>query len=157
MLRFLTAAIGAAVISVSSSSLSAQSRPAAPPVIGACSLVSKAEVKTHLPWRPLLEQFPAEEEAMGTYGSGCEYPSVRVQVMTFSQGTVDNIRKKSGIETVSGIGDEAYFFNNANRYAELYVKVGARMLTLQANVNETVDGVKPGVMSLARVLVTKLR
>lgn len=146
-----------------SSSLLAQSRPAErpsalnPPIVRACSLMTKEEVKRHLPWAAMLDQFEAEEDALGNYGSGCEYPSVRVQVMTFSQGTIDAAKKKSGIETVSGVGDEAYLYNNANSYAELYVKVGGRLLTLQASFNGSIDAVKPGVLSLARALVAKLQ
>jgi hypothetical protein len=149
--------------SVWSPSLLAQSRPtqgpaaANPPIVAACSLISKEEVKRHLPWRPQLDQFDAEEEQLGSYGSACEYPSVRVQVMPFVQATIDNARKKSGIETVGGVGDEAYLYNNANRYAELYVKVGARLLTLQANVSGSIDEVRPGVVAMAKVLVAKLR
>ena len=81
--------------------------------IKACSLVTKEEVKKHLPWRPQLDQFPVEEEDIGTTGSSCNYPSVFIQVMLFTQGSIDAARKISGIETVSGIGDEAYFSNSA--------------------------------------------
>jgi hypothetical protein len=43
------------------------------------------------------------------------------------------VRKQDNTEAVSGVGDEAYFHNNSDRYAELYVKVGERALTLQAS------------------------
>jgi hypothetical protein len=119
--------------------------------------MSKDEVKRHLPWPAMLDQFPVEEEAMGTYGSGCEYPSVRVQVMTFAQGTIDELKKKAGLEAINGIGDEAYLYNNRNRYAELYVKVGGRALTLQASIKESLDEVRPGVLAMAKGLVAKLR
>lgn len=135
----------------------AQARQGALPVLRACSLVTKEEVKRHLPWAAMLDQFDPEEDAMGTYGTGCEYPSVRVQVMTFSQGTLDAVKKKDGLETISDVGDEAYLHHNPNGYAELYVKVGARTLTLQASIRTTFDEVKPGVVSLAKALVPKLR
>jgi hypothetical protein len=61
------------------------------------------------------------------------------------------------LETVGGVGDEAYFYNNGDQYAELYVRVGEHLLTVQANVNDTVDGVKPGTLNLAKALVVKLR
>lgn len=158
--RCIPTMFAASLVALTSPLLHAQAPPAprvAAPVIPACSLMSKDEVKRHLPWRPLLDQFPVEEEALGTYGSACEYPSVRVQVMTFAQASVDELKKKPGLEVVTGVGDEAYLLNNSNLYAELYVKVGRRMLTLQASFDGSMDTVRPGVMSLARALVTKLR
>jgi hypothetical protein len=83
--------------------------------IRVCDLLPKEEVKKHLPWRPALDQFPLEEEAIGATGSSCNYPSVFIQVLPYSQGTIDALKKKGGLETVSGIGDEAHFYNNANR------------------------------------------
>src|SRR4026209_1043410 len=76
-------------------SLAAQSRTPQQPSgagsqkIKACSLVTKEEVKKHLPWRPHLDQFPVEEEDIGTTGSSCNYPSVFIQVMLFTQGSID--------------------------------------------------------------------
>jgi hypothetical protein len=135
------------------------SRPApaaAAPRIKVCSLVPKEEVKAHLPWIAALDQFAPEEEAIGASGSSCNYPSVLIQVLPASPGTVDLVRKKPGIETIAGVGDEAYFNNNADRYAELFVRVGQRLLTLQANANGKVAAVKPGVVNLAKALVAKL-
>ena len=125
--------------------------------IKACSLLTKAEVKQHLPWIAALDQMPVEEEAIGNYGSSCNYPSVTIQVLPFSQGTIDALRKQGGLENVSGLGDEGYFHNNPNGYAEFYVKVGKQMLTVQANARDKVDAVKPGALSLAKALVAKLR
>jgi hypothetical protein len=70
---------------------------------------------------------------------------------------IDAARKKGGLETISGVGDEAYFYNNANRYAELYVKTGKSMLTLQANWDGKSEAVKTGSVNLAKALVAKLR
>jgi hypothetical protein len=150
-------------LSASPPSLAAQSKtpqqaPAArSPKIGACSLMTKEEVKKHLPWRPMLDQFAPEEEAIGISGSSCNYPSVFIQVMPFSPSMIDTARKKGGLEAIGGVGDEAYLYNNANRYAELYVKTGKHLLTLQANMEGNIEAVKPGVLSLAKALVAKLR
>jgi hypothetical protein len=130
-------------------------QPAA--AIRACSLVSKEEVKKHLPWAAVLDNMPIEEEPIGTSGSSCNYPSVHIQVLPFSQRTIDMARQKGGLETVSGVGDEAYFYNNAGRYAELYVKSGKHLVTLQANLDDNMASVKPGVVALARALVAKVR
>ena len=127
--------------------------------ISACSLLPKEEVKKHLPWLSMLDQMKIEEEPIGASGSSCNYPSVHVQVLSFSPSFLETARKKGGLETVAGVGDEAYFHNNSNRYAELYVKVGQRMLTLQADVpnDGKIESVKPGVLSLAKAYVAKLR
>jgi len=151
--RFINAALLAVLISATAPSLRPQSESAR---IGACSLVSKEEVKKHLPWIAALDRLGVEEEPMGASGSSCQYPSVMIQVLPFSQSTIDLVRKKAGIETIKGVGDEAYFYKNANRYAELYVRAGRHFLTLQANVEGNVESVKPGVLNLAKVLVGKL-
>lgn len=122
-----------------------------------CALVPKGEVKRHLPWIAALDQLPVEEEAIGASGSSCNYPSVTIQVLPFSSQALEAIRRRGGLETIAGVGDEAYFYNNRNRYGELYVRVGNRVLTVQANANDSVEGVKPGTISLAKVLVGKLR
>jgi hypothetical protein len=82
---------------------------------------------------------PVEEEPVGTSGSSCNYPSVFIQVLPFSQGTIDLVRRKSGLETIRGVGDEAYLHNNANRYAELYVRTGKHLLTVQANMDAKIE------------------
>jgi hypothetical protein len=70
---------------------------------------------------------------------------------------IDVARKKGGLETIRGVGDEAYFHNNASRYAELYAGAGKHLLTLQANADDKIVSVKPGVLNLAKALVAKLR
>jgi hypothetical protein len=58
-----------------------------------------------------------------------------------------------------GIGDEAYLYHNPAGYAELYVKVGARLLTLQRSIDmgQTIGDVRAGTIALANALVAKLR
>ena len=161
MTRIVTAALmTAGVILGYPPSLPAGTRQppeADPPKISACSLVPKEQVKKYLPWIPALDQMAVEEEAIGKYGSSCNYPSVFIQVLPFSQGTIDSARKNGRLEPLREVGDEAYFHNNRDRYAELYVKVGTHLLTLQANVHGNIESVKPGVLDLAKVLVDKLR
>ena len=41
--------------------------------------------------------------------------------------------------------------------AELYVRAGKHLVTLQANVDGHVESVRPGVVNLAKALVAKLR
>lgn len=159
-----TALIVIGVVCVCAPSLLAHQKPQSPSVaqgqrISVCSLLPKEEVKKHIPWIPLLDSMKPEEEPIGISGSSCNYPSVHIQVLSFSERFLETARKKGGLETVSGAGDEAYFHNNSNRYAELYVRVGKHMLTLQANVpnDRKIESVKLGVLSLAKALVAKLR
>jgi hypothetical protein len=163
MIRFANAALITVVVSAFPLPLAAQARaPQQPPGAGsqkvnACSLLSKAEVKKYLPWIAALDAMAVEEEPLGSTGSSCNYPSVTVQVLAYSQGTIDAVRKRGGLETLSGVGDEGYFYNNPNGYAEIYTKVGKHLLTVQANAHDKVEAVKPGALNLAKALVAKLR
>jgi len=144
--------------------LAAHGRQAASPGaktdrLSACSLLTRAEVKKLMPWPSHVDQIPDQEDPIGTTGSSCAYPSVHVQVMPFSQRMIDTARKSGKLEAVSGVGDEAHFHDNRNRYAELYVKTDKHLLTLQANVptGQTSESVKPAVIALAKAFVEKLR
>ena len=110
-----------------------------------------------MPWAPLLDSLPIEEEPVGPSGSSCNYPNVHIQVLTFTPQFLEAARKMGTLEPVTGVGDEAYFHDNAGRFAELYVKVGQRMVTIQKDVDKTSDAEKPGVIALAKALVAKLR
>ena len=148
---FLTAlAIGSSCPKI----LSAQA--SASPAVRACSLLPKGVVKRHVPWIDALDRMEPEEEAIGRTGSSCSYPSVIIQVLPASSRILETARKKGGLEKISGIGDEAYFYNNSNRYAEVYVRAGRHILTVQADVNDRIASVKPGALNLARALVAKL-
>ena len=129
-----------------------------PPVIKVCSLLPKAEVKKLIGGDKVFDMFAPEEEAVAG-GSSCNYPGVRIQVIPFQQSTIDAVRKRAPVEAVSGVGDEAYLHDNRGRYAELIVKIGPRLLTLQRSVatGQTVASVRPGVIDLAKALVAKLR
>jgi hypothetical protein len=159
MTRFVNAAlIAMGIVFACPLLLMAQPQPPATgsPRANACSLVPKEEVKRYLPWESHFDHLPTEEEPIGTSGSSCGYPSVFIQIMPFSQPLIDSARKRGALDTIGGIGNEAYFYNNPNGHAELYVKIGKRLLTLQANVHGNVESVKPGVLRLAKVLVEKL-
>jgi hypothetical protein len=153
----------AVALSANPVSMQAQAKPAQPvPAAGlqriaVCSLLPTAEVKKHLPWKPLLDQFPPEEEVIGAWGSSCNYPTVMIQVLPFSQAMIDGARKKGGLEAISGIGEEAYFHNNLNRYAELYVKSGKYLVTLQSSWDGKDTTVKAGTLSLAKAILAKLK
>jgi hypothetical protein len=131
--------------------------------IHACSVLTRAEVRKHVPWTDQMERiFPQEEEDQFANGSGCEYPSIRVQVMSSSpeqwQRWVD-ASKNPTVERVAGIGEEAYIRDNKGLFAELYAKSGPRVVSLQKNLQpgETLQASKPQLIALAKAVVAKLR
>jgi hypothetical protein len=124
-----------------------------------CSLLPKAEVKTLIGGGPLFDRIPPEEETVGVEGASCNYADVTVQVLRFNRTTMDTVKNRARLETLSGVGDEAYLYDNPAGYAEIYVKVGDRLLTLQRNLNpgQTVTSVRAGVLALANAYIGKLR
>lgn len=137
----------------------AQAPAATPPRVEVCSLVPKAEVKKQLPWQDFLDAMPVEEEPVGAAGSSCSYPSVHVQVLPYTRSFVDALRtsKTGALESIPGVGDEAWFRHNRKMFAEVAVRVGPRLLTLQASAEDDVADVKARVIDLARVYVARLR
>lgn len=157
--RFMVAAGCVIVLSLPlAAQQKGQASSGGPQRVQVCSLVAKAEVKKHLPWMDALDQMPVEEEPVGANGSSCNYPTVHVQVLPYTPNFIESMKKSGPLEPITGVGDEAWFHNNKNRFAELTVKVGPRLLTLQADADDgKMDAVKPKVISLARVYVAKLR
>jgi hypothetical protein len=153
--------VGILLAAVAASSLEspAVARQSSAAGIKVCQLLPRAEVKKLIGGNQVFDMMPPEEEALGTYGSSCNYPGVLIQVIPFHQSTIDAARKRGGIESVPGVGDEAHLYNNPAGYAELYVKVGSRLLTLQRSIGmgQTVADVRPGTVALANALVAKLR
>jgi hypothetical protein len=82
---------------------------------------------------------------------------VHVQVLRFSQATNDSLLKNGGVETVTGVGDAAWLRNNSGEYAELFVKIGERLLTLQADLDGDMAAARPKIVELAKAYVAKLR
>lgn len=155
-MNHLAVALGITLVvgSLCPSILSAQ--PSDSPAILVCSLLPKEDVKRHLPWIDVLDHLEPQEEALGAGGSSCSYPSVHIQVLPSSSRVLDFARDRGGLETISGIGTEAYFHTSSDDYAELYVRTDRHILTIQADVNGGIDSVKPGVLNLARALVERL-
>jgi hypothetical protein len=127
--------------------------------VKACSLLPVEEVKKIAPWEPVFDQMKPEEEALGTYGSSCEYPTVGVQVLRFRQDTIDALGKSAKLEAVSGIGDAAWARNNRDDFAELFVRVGEHLLTLQMGIRTgtTFESSKPTLLALGKAFAAKLR
>ena len=142
------------VAAVSAYPVHAQNKPQR---IAVCSLLPKAEVRKHLPWKDIVDSMAPEEEAVGADGSSCNYPSVLVQVFPAVRLVRGQPSTQPGWQPLSGVGDEAWFRANRTEYAELYVKTATHTLTIQANADGNVDAVKPGAISLAKAFLAKLR
>ena len=156
MTRFVSIVIVATACALAMPARASQSSAAG---IKVCELLPKDEVKKLIGGDQVFDMKPPEEEPLGTYGSSCNYPTVMLQVIPFNQGTIDAARKRGRLESVPNVGDEAWLYDNPAGYAELYVKIGARLLTLQRSVGmgKAVSDVRSGVIALATALVPKLR
>ena len=131
--------------------------------LGACSILSRDEVKPFAGGSPLFDMLPPEEEPSGR-GSACNYGRgiIYMQIDPFPFATIDAERAKPGakFEAIPGVGDVAYARENTSSDdAELYFRAGQRVVTIQMNIatGQTYDSVKPRLVGLGRALATKLR
>ena len=74
------------------------------PAVKVCSLLTQAEVRKLIGGSSAIDHlFKPEEEAVAG-GSSCNYPDVMIQVIPFRQSPIDTMRKRGGLEAVSGVG-----------------------------------------------------
>lgn len=142
-------------LAVAANAVAQPAGTAAAPRIRACAILPKDEVRKHVPWNDIVNDMAPEEEAVGASGSSCNYPSVFIQILPRGKATGQPIQGAT-LEPISGVGDEAYFRSNRNRYAELYVRAGSHTVTLQASADGNIDMAKTRVIGLARALIAKL-
>jgi len=130
-----------------------------PPVVKVCGLLPKDEVKKLIGGNQVFDMRAPEEEALGTYGSSCNYAGALIQVIPYRPSIIDAAKKRGRLEAVAGVGDEACLYDNPAGYGELYVKVDRRLLILHRDVplGKTVADVRSGTIALARALLPKLR
>src|SRR5262245_30429547 len=85
------------------------------PAQGACSLLTRNEVKAFAGGSPVFDALPPEEEASGR-GTACNYGGgvIYMQLDPFPFATLDAERTKPGakFEAVPGVGDAAYTREN---------------------------------------------
>jgi len=133
----------------------------AAPTQGACSVLTKNEVKPFSGGSPVFDQLPPQEEPSGR-GSSCSYAGIVIQIDPFPFSTVDAQRNRPGakFEAVPGVGDAAFARENSGSDdAEIFFRVGQRVATIQLNIpnGATYDSVKSRLVGLAKVLAAKLR
>jgi hypothetical protein len=159
MRRVVTMMLAAAAVASSALEMPVVAYQSTAATIKVCQLLPRAEVKKLIGGNEVFDMIAPKEEALGNYGSSCNYPGVTVQVMTFLQSTLDAARTRGSLEPVAGVGDQAFLYHNPAGYAELYVQVGSHLLTLQRRIGmgQTIADVRAGTIALANALVAKLR
>jgi len=128
--------------------------------IKACSLLPKELVEKYFENKKLFPSMKPSEQPMGPKGSTCDYGSIHLQVDPFADpGVLRREAAKPGYEKVTGVGDEAYFHNNKDRFAELMVWTGAHHFTIQMDVNtgKTAATTKPDTIAVANAIIPKLK
>jgi len=130
------------------------------PAIRACEVLTREMVvKYDTLNAKLRDLIPRQEESIGSHGSSCDDGGILIQVNPFPRSDVYRKSPPKDWQAVSGVGDTAYFHNNANRWAELMVWTGNHHFTIQLSVPDggTAESVKPNAMGLATALVAKLK
>jgi len=135
---------------------------AASPRVSACSLLTRELVTQWTPYEKqsldLVIQIPPEEDAVGPSGSACTYGGITMQIDPFAPAVFERQRQRDWVP-VSGVGDTAYFFDRRGEWAELYVALGTRVLTIQMDVPDgrTAATIQPNVIGLAKAILPKLK
>jgi hypothetical protein len=140
------------------------------PKVGACALLTRELVMQVSPYeeqpaeqrdlhRQLLTQLPPSEEPVGPSGSACDYGGIHLQIDPFAAParTEEEIAKLS--VSLPGLGDVAYFSDNHRELAELYVRFGPRVMTIQMDTppDRTPESIKSNAVALAKALLPKLQ
>jgi hypothetical protein len=131
--------------------------------VGACALLTKDLLEKTTPVD--TERFelglmiPAAEEPVGVAGSTCEYGGVLLQVDPFTSPARIEETLAAKWTRVPGLGDIAYFHDNIGEWAELYVRAGERVITIQMDVptGRKAESIKPNVIALAEAILPKLK
>jgi hypothetical protein len=129
---------------------------------GACALLPQdvvAKVSSSDP--QMLRVLKPSEEKVGASGSACHFADVTLQVDPFTTARLEDLRTRMGKDWVAapGIGDAAYFRDNRGEYAELYVRTGTHVFTIQMTVpaGKAATDVKPNLLTLAQAIAPKLQ
>ena len=135
----------------------------AAPAQGACSLLTRDEVKPFADGSPVFDLLPPEQEPSGR-GTACNYGGgvIYMQLDPFPFATIDAERTKPGakFEAIPGVGDAAYARENTSSDdAEIYFRVGQRVVTVQMNIapSQTYATVKPRLIAFSKAVAAKLR
>ena len=164
----LAAALGSAGVPTG---VGAQAGGAGPAVgrIGACSLLSGEEIKTLLGERTpaYFDLIPPSEEPLGGGGSECFISTIVIQLDAVSvarfQANMETYASRNTYERLTGIGDEAYFYEQdpggVSHVVGVYSRVGEHVLVVSMDVTDgdTPASLRPSLVTLVRAAEQKLR
>ena len=142
--------------------LRAQAGPAAPARPSACALLTTDVVSQTSPYSSqqlkLVLMIPPTEDPVGRSGSACSYGGVTLQVDPFGWATIEKTSEK-GWAPLTGVGEAAFFRDNQGEWAELAVRAGQRVLTIQMDVpdGQTALQVRSNAVALAKALLPRLQ
>ena len=102
-----------------------------------------------------------KELKMGATGVACEWGEIMLQVDPLTRAQLEQLGKKGdkAWESVSGVGDDAWFHNVSDVVGELFVRVGPRTFAVLLNIpsGSTAAAFKPTFITVANAVVPKLR
>jgi hypothetical protein len=143
------------------SSALAQTGPATPET-KPCSLLTRELVeKASAGGKQTTAAAKPQEVSLGGSRRGCQWGDVMVQVDPHPAARLGELSKSDpkNWESISGVGDAAYFHNVQDAMAEMFVRVGPRTLgiLIDVPVGSKAAAVKPKLVELAQAIVPKLR
>jgi len=145
----------------------AQSTKGASGVVHACSLFTEAEI-AQITGRAAAVKFPADTSALPSGHTECHWvnlgaaltPNVTQQRFGTTRKQQETA-KNTTIESVSGVGDEAYFWERragGDQYVGIVFRVGQYQLALSDMLPaDSVAWLKPKLVELAKFAAPKLK
>ena len=137
--------------------------------VSACTVLSVQEIKTLLGDRTprFIDMIPPNEEPLSGGGSECFIASITIQldavpVARYTQN-MQTYAGRTTYERVTGIGDEAHFYEQDagkdSHVVGIYARVGQHVLVVSMDVEEgdTPASLRPSLMTLSRAAEAKLR
>ena len=148
------------IIAVASSLVSGQTVASrTPPVVKACSLLSKTEVKKLIGATNAFDSVePKDEPTTNGMGSSCKYAGAFVQVAV-STSPMNGLAGRPGSEAITDLGDQAYISNNPAGAVDVYVRVGSYNLVVERPLEPglTLATARSAALALAKALAAKLQ
>jgi hypothetical protein len=135
----------------------AGARPIKPCALLTAELVKQVSVASRNTGNPAA---PTEVK-LGASGSACQWGEIMLQVDPLTRVQLEQLGKPGDKtwESVSGVGDAAWFHNISNVMGELFVRVGPRTLGVLMDIpaGSTAAAFKPTFITVANAIVPKLR
>jgi hypothetical protein len=162
-MRFVIAVLVlASCAAAEAATLQAETRGAGTPAGSACALLTKDLLAAHTPASKesfnLMMTVKPQEDQLGAKGSACTYGDVTMQIDPFPAANLERTVQKDWTP-VTGVGDAAYFRDNRGNYAELIVRSGGHLVTVQMSIptGRTAASIQSNVIGLTKAILAKLK